>query len=105
MAREPTAAAGAGAGVLMSRLALATSPGYPLRSVGALLAPYARAQGWDNAALAARLGCTPAALPRLLSAPAPRAECWEAHVAAAALSAGADPEALAGLLRAASAYC
>lgn len=40
--------------------------------LASLLLPYARAEGLDDAALAARLGCPSAALPRLLLCRRPR---------------------------------
>lgn len=42
--------------------------------LAATLLPYARAEGLDDAALAARLGCAPEALPRLLLCRQPRPE-------------------------------
>jgi hypothetical protein len=69
-----------------------------------MLIPYARAQGWDETDLAAALGCPRATLPLLLLRARPLPRTWEADVAAIAEACGADPAALAAVLRAAEAW-
>jgi DNA-binding response OmpR family regulator len=72
--------------------------------LAALLVPYARAQGWDESELAAELGCPLATLVRLLLRRRPGPMTWEADVAIAAQACGADPSALARVLRAATTW-
>ena len=77
----------------------AQRPGF----LAAVLVPYARGQGWDEAQLAHAVGCPPATLPRLLLCRRPLPLTWETDVATAARACGADPAALAALLRRAGA--
>ena len=73
------------------------------RFLAAVLVPYARSRGWDEAQLAAALGCPLATLARLLLCRRPQRLTWAMDVAAAAGACGADPAALAAVLRAAGA--
>ncbi len=77
----------------------AQHPGF----LAAALVPYARAQGWDEGDLAAALNCPPATLPQLLLHRRPLPPTWETDVAVIAEACGADPQALATVLRAAEA--
>ena len=87
-------------GMLHYLVAEATQrPGF----LASLLVPYAHAQGWDETELAARLGCPPATLPRLLLRPRPAPPTWSADVAITADACGASPSALEATLRAAEA--
>jgi CheY-like chemotaxis protein len=88
-------------GLLAHLVAEATRrPGF----LAALLVPYAQTQGWDEAELAAALGCPPATLPRLLLRARPLPLTWEADVATLADACGADPAAVRTVLRAAEAW-
>src|SRR5262245_39875416 len=75
----------------------AQRPGY----LASVLMPYAVARGWDEAELAAALGCPVGSLLRLLLCQRPLPLTWEASVATLAATYGADPGALLGVLRAA----
>jgi hypothetical protein len=77
----------------------AQRPGF----LAGVLLPYARAQGWDEADLAAELGCSLGSLPRLLLCHRPQALSGETDVATVAEAYGADPRALLRTLRAAAA--
>ncbi len=77
----------------MAVRAIATEPG--------LLLATALAE-FDDAELAAQLGCDPAAVVRLRLCRPPRPECWAADVAAIARHVGCDAGALDTLLRAPS---
>jgi hypothetical protein len=59
------------------------------------LAEYARSEGLDEAALAARLGCRPDDLPLVRLCQSPRADEFRADVTAVATRYGIDPETLA----------
>jgi hypothetical protein len=73
--------------------------------LAASLLPYAQAEGLDDAALAARLGCAPDALARLLLCRQPRPEpaAFRADVARLADAFALDPVQLASVLRTAAA--
>jgi len=67
--------------------------------LAAVLLPYARARGWDDAALAAALGCSLGALPHILLAREPAPEHLEDEAEALASLWGADPWRLVALLQ------
>jgi hypothetical protein len=67
--------------------------------LAAILLPYARTRGWDDAALAAALGCSLDALPHILLAREPAPEHLEEEAKALAATWGADPWRLVALLR------
>lgn len=69
--------------------------------VAAVLLPWARAEGLDDAALAARLGCPPDLLPRLLLCrrPRPHPRAFHADVTRIATALGLAPARLAEVLR------
>jgi hypothetical protein len=67
--------------------------------LAAILVPYARARGWDDAALAAALACTRDALPHILLAREPTPEHLEDEAKALAAAWGADPWRLVALLQ------
>ncbi len=73
--------------------------------LAAALLPYARAEGLDDAALAARLGCAPERLARLLLCrqPRPAPGAFREDVAQIAAAFGLDAPRLANILRQASA--
>ncbi len=73
--------------------AVATAPGLLLAT---------RLAEYDDATLAAQLGCDPAAVGRLRLCRPPRPECWAADVAAIAQHVRCDPAGLDALLRAPS---
>ena len=73
----------------------ATQPG----RLAALLLPYARTRGWDDAALARALGCSLDALPHILLAREPAPEHVEDEAKALAQTWGADPWRLVALLQ------
>jgi hypothetical protein len=75
----------------------AQRPGF----LAGILIPYAQAQGWDEADLAAQVGCPPGILPRLLLCRRPRTLAEATDVAATAAAFGADPQALLSVVRAA----
>jgi hypothetical protein len=66
--------------------------------LAAVLLPYARARGWDTAALANALGCPLDALPHILVARMPEGPHWEEAAAALARQWEADPARLVSLL-------
>lgn len=66
--------------------------------LAAALLPYARARGWDTAALANALGCPLDVLPHILIARVPEGAHWEEDVAALARQWGADPGRLVSVL-------
>ena len=70
--------------------------------LAALLLPYARGRGWDDAALAAALGCSLDALPHILLAREPTAEYLEVEARALADAWGAEAWRMIALLRLAS---
>jgi hypothetical protein len=67
--------------------------------LAAVLLPYARERGWNDAALAAALGCSLDALPHILLAREPAPEHLEEEAKALAGAWGADPWRLVALLR------
>ena len=88
-------------GLLHHLVAEATNrPGF----LAAVLVPYAKAQAWDEADLAAALGCPPATLPRLLLRARPLPMTWDQDVATLADACGADAAAVDATLRAAEAW-
>jgi hypothetical protein len=97
------AASGAGGEGLLRRAAerAAAEPFF----LAATLLPYARAEGLDDAGLAARLGCAEEALPRLLLCRQPRPEpgAFRADVERLAAAFGLEAARLAATVRAAAA--
>jgi hypothetical protein len=73
--------------------------------LAAVLLPYARAEGLNDAALAARLGCAPAVLPRLLLCRRPRPEpgAFRADLERLGAAFGLDVGRLAAMVRLADA--
>jgi hypothetical protein len=67
--------------------------------LAALLLPYARARGWDDAALAVALGCSLDALPHILLARTPAPQHVEEEAKDLAVAWGADPWRLVALLQ------
>ena len=67
--------------------------------LAAILLPYARARGWDDASLAAAIGCSLDALPHILLARQPAPEHLEEEAKALAGTWGADPWRLVALLQ------
>lgn len=67
--------------------------------LAAILLPYARARGWDEAALAVALGCSLDALPHILLAREPAPAHLEEEAKALAGAWGADPWRLVALLQ------